>query len=256
MGMLSGKVAIITGATRGLGYAGALEFAKEGAKLILAGTNGELGAKVQADTKALGAESVFVKMDVTDEMQCKALIDKAVEEFGTIDVLYNNAGVDISAPVIEYTKEQMDKSFSINFGGSFFCCKYAIPVMIKNGGGSIINTGSIASFKANNNNMMYSATKFALLALTKAIAMEYGKYKIRCNTLCPGYNNSEMVNQYFDSQPDPAAARQACYNVHPLGRIGEPHEQGKAAVFLASDNSSFMTGTELLNDGGILCWYS
>jgi len=256
MGLLEGKVAIITGATRGLGRAGALEFAKEGARLVLAATREDLGTKVVAEIQALGAEAIFVNTDVTDEQQCKALIDKAVEAFGTVDILYNNAGVDISAPVIEYTKEEMDKSFAINFSGSFFCCKYAIPVMIKNGGGKIINTGSISSFKANTNNMMYAATKAALLALTRSIAMEYGKYNIRCNSLCPGYNNSEMVNQYFNDQVDPAAARKACYAVHPLGRIGEPQEQGKAAVFLASDQSSFMTGTELLNDGGILCCYS
>ena len=251
---LEGKVALITGGGSGMGMVASRLFASEGAKVVLTDVADQAGEAVAAEIGAAGGEAVFVHADVSKEADAKAMVDAAIERFGRLDVLYNNAGVMMSADgSVDSTEESVwDTTLAINVKGVAFGCKFGVPAMIASGGGSIINVASfVAWLGAATSQTAYTASKGAVLAMTREIAVEYARKGIRCNALCPGPIDTPLLAELL-SDPDRRQRRL----VHiPMGRLGQADELAKAALFLASDDSSYMTGTSLIVDGGITAAY-
>jgi len=248
---LAGKVAVITGATDGIGKAIALTFAKEGAKVVMIGRDETKGKTALEEVKKCG-QAVFIKADVSDSSQVKRMIERAAQEFGRIDVLVNNAAVCPAGTVLSTSEETWDYVIDLNLKGVFLCSKYAIPYMQKNGGGAIVNVGSINSLMAMENEAAYDASKGGVLMLTKATALDFAKANIRVNCILPGAIETTMLRASLGTSPDPVKARQWITSKHPVGRVGEPREIAEVALFLASDSSSFVTGAAIPVDGGIL----
>lgn len=252
-GRLEGKVALITGASSGLGRTGAERFASEGARVVIADVSD--GDEAVEAIAAAGGEASFVACDVTDEESVKAAVEHSVETFGTLDILYNNAGVMLSedddptnTPTAIY-----QKTMDINVLGSLLTCKYAIPQMLEQGGGSIINVASfVAHLGAATPQIAYTASKGAVLAMTREIAVIYARRGIRANALCPGPILTPMLAKFLS---DDAKRNRRLVHV-PMGRFGDPIEIANGALFLASDESSWMTGQSLIIDGGITAAYT
>ena len=246
MGRLDGKVALITGTGSGMGRVAAILFAKEGAKVVGADCVTETGEETVRMIKEAGGEAIFVKADVSKGEDVKKMVKTAVDTFGKLNILYNNAGIQ-GAPVstAECTEEEFDKFINVNLKGVFLGMKYAIPEMLKTGGGSIINTGSIAGRRGVANIPGYTASKGGVIALTRGTAMEYAKKNIRVNSISPGVIATPMVLSM------PPEAKKIAVSVISQGRLGEPEEVAYAALFLASDESSHITGHILAVDGGI-----
>ena len=249
---LKGKVAIITGAGRGIGLAAAQAFAREGAKVVVAEISEELGRAAEGKLRAAGGEVAFVKADVSDSASVQALVARTEQLYGGLHVLYNNASVflnKLDGPVTELAEETWAKILAINLHSVFLCCKYGIPLMVKSGGGSIINTGSSASVMGIPGCDAYTATKGATVSLTRSMAVEYGPKRIRVNCICPAGIETEMVKASNLDNPNFEAAY--FFKRAPLGRLGTPEEVAHLAVFLASDESSYVNGAILRADGGI-----
>jgi NAD(P)-dependent dehydrogenase (short-subunit alcohol dehydrogenase family) len=247
---LANKVAIITGAATGIGRAAALLFAQEGASLVVADVNEAGGQELVEQINSAQGEAIFVKADVTDQDQVAHLMQATLQAFGKLDILYNNAAVNHFARLTNTTAEDWDRVMTVNVKSVFLCSKAAIPLMQANGGGVIVNTASAAAIVGLRNLAVYTASKGAVLQLTKNMALDYAADHIRVNALCPGVTATEMTLKVIESSPDPAAARQRFDSSRPLGRMADPLEIAKAALFLASDESSFMTGAHLVVDGG------
>jgi meso-butanediol dehydrogenase/(S,S)-butanediol dehydrogenase/diacetyl reductase len=248
---LAGKVAVITGATDGIGKAIALTFAKEGAKVVMVGRDETKGKTALEEVRKCG-QAVYFKADVSDSSQIKKTIERAVQEYGRIDILVNNAAVCPAGTVLTTSEETWDYVIDLNLKGVFLCSKYTIPYMQKNGGGAIVNVGSINSLMAMENEAAYDASKGGVLMLTKATALDFAKANIRVNCILPGAIETAMLRASLGTSPDPAKARQWITSKHPVGHTGEPQEIAEAALFLASDSSSFITGAAIPVDGGIL----
>ncbi len=252
MSRLAGKVALITGASSGLGRVGALRFAAEGAKVVIADvTDGDEAVEA---VDAAGGEASFVRCDVTDDMSVKNAVDFAVETYGGLHVLYNNAGVmlgDDDNPVTT-SIATYQKTMDINVLGTLLGCKHAIPAMQSSGGGSIVNVASfVAHMGAATPQIAYTASKGAVLAMTREIAVIYARQGIRCNALCPGPIMTPLLAKFLS---DDAKRNRRLVHI-PMGRFGEPIEIANGALFLASDESSWMTGQSLIIDGGITAAY-
>jgi len=248
---LEGKVAIVTGATDGIGKAIALKFAKEGAKIMMVGRDEAKGRAALEKVREHG-EATYFKADVSNSSQVKKLVDETIQKYGRIDILVNNAAIVSVGTVVNTSEEIWDQVIDINMKGVFLCCKYVIPYMQKKGGGAIVNIGSINSLMAMENEAVYDASKGGVLMLTRAIALDFAKSNIRANCICPGAIETAMLKTSLDGAPDPAKAREWITARHPVGHLGKPDEIAEAALFLASDASSFVTGTALPVDGGIL----
>jgi NAD(P)-dependent dehydrogenase (short-subunit alcohol dehydrogenase family) len=251
---LDGKVALITGGGSGMGRVASRLFALEGAKVVLTDVADQAGEAVAAEIGGAGGEAVFVHADVSKESDAKAMVDAAIERFGRLDVLYNNAGVMMSADgSVDTTDESVwDTTLAINVKGVAFGCKFGVPAMIASGGGSIINVASfVAWLGAATSQTAYTASKGAVLAMTREIAVEYARKGIRCNALCPGPIDTPLLAELLS---DPARRQRRLVHI-PMGRLGQAEELAKAALFLASDDSSYMTGTSLIVDGGITAAY-
>ena len=248
---LSSKVAVITGAGSGIGKATAQLFAQEGARIMLVDRNRETGEQAAEDIRQQGADATFCYADVSRDLDVQAMVDSTLDRYGRLDVLMNNAAVLIFAKLVETTNEVWDQIQSVNLKGVFLGCKHAIPAMIRNGGGSIINTASVLGFVADVDLAAYCAAKGGVIALTKVAALTYGPDKVRVNCICPGDVNTLMVQQYFDRSPNPELLRREIYSKYALGRIASPREVAQAALFLASDESSFVTGSQIVIDGGL-----
>ena len=251
-GRLSGKVALITGASSGLGRVGAELFAAEGARIVIADVND--GDEAVEAVAAAGGEATFVRCDVTDEQSIESAVAHAIETFGGLHVLYNNAGVMLSdddGPT-NTSVETYNLTMDINVKGVLLGCKYAIPAMLASGGGSIVNVASfVAHMGAATPQIAYTASKGAVLAMTREIAVIYARQGIRANALCPGPIMTPMLAKFLSD--DEKRNRRL---VHiPMGRFGEPIEIANGALFLASDESSWMTGQSLIIDGGITSAY-
>lgn len=249
---LKDKVAIITGAGRGIGFAGARAFVREGAKVVLAEISQELGRRAEAELRAAGGEATFVQADCGSSADVQALVARTQSLYGGLHVLYNNASVFLSkvdGPVTEVAEETWSRILRINLDSVFLCCKYAIPLLRESGGGSIINTGSSASVMGIPGCDAYTATKGATVALTRSLAVEYGRQKIRANCICPAGIETEMVKASNLDNPDFDA--DYFFRRAPLGRLGTPEEIANLAVFLASDESSYINGAIIRADGGI-----
>jgi NAD(P)-dependent dehydrogenase (short-subunit alcohol dehydrogenase family) len=249
-GRLAGKVVIITGAGRGIGRAAALLFASEGARLALVDINEESGEAAAEEVRLQGGEAIYVKTDLTHSAQVKKMADTVVEKYGRIDVLYNNAGINHFGKVTDADEAAWDRVMAVNAKSVFLTCKFVIPIMAKQKKGVIINTGSAASLVGLANLSAYTASKGAVLQLTRNMALDYAKDGIRVNAICPGVTATEMTEQVIYDDPDPKAARERFDRVIPRGSMAAPIEIANAALFLASDESSYITGAAIPVDGG------
>ncbi|MFT4738861.1 MAG: NAD(P)-dependent dehydrogenase (short-subunit alcohol dehydrogenase family) [Cyclobacteriaceae bacterium] len=251
---LKNKTALITGASSGIGKASALLFAKEGASVVVADINEKEGQATADEIKATGHQAAFVKADVSKAQDCKNMVAFAEETFGALHILFNNAGImDSRDDDAESTDEETwDLTMNINAKGVFLGCKYGIPALKRAGGGSIINTASFVSLLgAATPQIAYTASKGAVLSLTRELAVIHAREGIRVNALCPGPLRTELLMKFLDTEE-----KKQRRLVHiPMGRFGEADEMAKAALFLASDDASYVTGTDFLVDGGITAAY-
>jgi NAD(P)-dependent dehydrogenase (short-subunit alcohol dehydrogenase family) len=245
MGRLDGKVALISGAARGLGESQATLFAREGARVVLGDVLEEPAQRVAEQITAAGGDAVFVPLDVTSEADWERALAVALERYGQLNVLVNNAGIALRKTLEQTSGQEWDHVLAVNLKGTFLGTKVAIPAMRDAGGGSIINMSSVSGIIASSG-AAYGASKGAVRLLTKSTALSYARDGIRCNSIHPGPMDTE-VNR--ESQLDTAKWAERMRNV-PLGRIGQPLEVAYGALFLASDESSYMTGSELVIDGG------
>ena len=250
MGRLNGKVAVITGAASGMGRATAVRFAGEGAAVVIADLNEEGGAAAVRECKENGGNAVFQKTDVTAEAGIKAMIDRAVKEFGRLDITYNNAGLPGALGSIEQTSvEDWDRTFAVLTRGVFLGIKYSVAEMRKVGGGSIISTASVAGLAGGYGPHAYSAAKAGVVNLTRSVALEVAKDKIRVNCICPGGINTPIFN-FLTS--DREVTGQLLGPLHPLRRAGLPEDIANMALFLASDETSKVTGHIYPVDSGVI----
>lgn len=247
---LAGKIAIITGAGSGIGEETAKLFAQEGATVIVADRAGDAASRVAEEIVASGGKAFPATVDVTREMEVKALIEGTAEKYGRLDILVNNAGYGFAGTVVNTTEEQWDALMAVNVKGVFFGCKYAIPIMEKQGGGSIVNTASTVAIVGITDRAAYVASKGAVAALTRAMALDHVKANIRVNCVAPGTIESPYFTEIFAKAENAAELRWSLEQRQAMERLGKPIEIARAILFLASDESSFCTGTTLVADGG------
>ncbi len=247
---LKDKVAIITGSGSGIGKAAALIFAREGAKVVVADIIESSAKKTVEEIEAKGGEAISFQVDITVESQVKQMTQAAKEKFGKLDILFNNAGMQNIGTVLEVAEEDWDRVFEVNVKSVLFCSKHAIPLMIENGGGSIINVGSVAGVVGVPKLAAYCAAKGAVIALTRNMALDLAAQKIRVNCIVPGTTLTPLIQELLKTD-DTEEKRQARLAKYPIGRFGHPDEIAAAALFLASDEASFSTGSALHVDGGM-----
>ena len=254
MGKLSGKVAIITGATSGIGKATALVFAEEGADVVITGRRAELGARVEDEIRQKGARALFIEADHTEADDCSRVVEQTLIQFGRVDILFNNAGIVTHGTAETTSDEVWNETIAINISAVWRMSKLVIPIMRSQGKGVIVNNGSDWSVVAGTDAFPYIMSKGAVAMMTKAMALDHARENIRVNAVCPG---DTMVDrwlesdyfEYTDSASLDAAIKEGS-DYLPMGRFGKPEEIAKAVLFLASDDSSFVTGHLLLVDGG------
>jgi NAD(P)-dependent dehydrogenase (short-subunit alcohol dehydrogenase family) len=248
----AGKTGVVTGTSRGLGREILLALSREGASVVGVARDQEAGRHGIEEANAAGGQAVFLPGDVRREEDVVAAIDRCREEFGTLDFIVNNAGILGEGRLHETTNEEWHDLVATHLTATFWGCKHAVNAMRENGrGGSIVNLGSILSFTGDGYLAAYTAMKSGVLGLTKAIAIDYALDGIRCNCICPGDMETPMIEQYFDGTDDPVAARAEMEAAYPGKRIAHPREVAAAAVFLVSDEASFVNGTPILVDGGL-----
>jgi meso-butanediol dehydrogenase/(S,S)-butanediol dehydrogenase/diacetyl reductase len=243
-GRLQGKVAIVTGGSRGIGRAIVGHFLSEGASV--ATTSRKAPDDLPQDPNLL-----FLAADISKAAEVERLFAAALRRFGGLDILVNNAGLQLEKTIDQTSEEEFDLLIAVNLKGVFLCTKAALAPMRRRGGGSIINIGSYDAFVADPDLAVYCASKGGVHALTRAIAVDHGCDAIRCNTIAPGWIRTEMSEDYLASRPDPVAARRNLASIHPVGRIGEPRDIAECAVFLACDAASFISGQQFVVDGGL-----
>jgi NAD(P)-dependent dehydrogenase (short-subunit alcohol dehydrogenase family) len=246
--MAEQKIAIVTGASSGIGRTTAVALAKEGIKVSLAARRDKEGEETLRLVKEAGGDGMFVKTDVTNEDDVKSLVEKTVEVYDRLDYAFNNAGtVEDPAPFVNKTSNLFDKVMAVNVKGVWLSLKYEIPQMLKNGGGAIVNTSSVFGVIGSPQLPIYTASKHAVLGLTKSAALEYAKSGIRINAVAPGAIETEMMEESIGHNQQ---LRDGLVALHPIGRVGKPQEIANAVVWLLSDKASFLTGHTLLVDGG------
>ena len=246
---LHNRVAVITGAASGIGRACALEFAKEGARVVLADLNLPGARESARQIEEAGGVAHLVETDVADAAAVERLLAETLRRFSEVHVLLNDAAIQVNKTVAEMTVEEWNRQLSVNLGGVFLCSKYFLP-HLRQTRGNIVSLSSVNAYFVEPGCAAYCATKAAIIGLTKAMAIDHGKEGVRVNCICPGYIDAGLAEGYFQAQPDPAAARAAAGKLHALWRIGRAEEVARAAVYLASDDASFVTGTALVVDGG------
>jgi NAD(P)-dependent dehydrogenase (short-subunit alcohol dehydrogenase family) len=247
---LSGKSAIVTGAAGGIGRATAIALAAEGARVALVDVNAEGVTVAAAAIQAAGGQALALAADITDEARVRSLVARVVEEWGGVDILFNNAGVIRRTTVTETTVEEWDRVFAVNVKAIFLMCKHVIPIMAAHGGGSIINTGSGWGLKGGGRAISYCASKGAVVNLTRALAIDHGPQGIRVNSVNPGDVDTGMLRDEARQLGRDTESFLAEAADRPLGRTGRPEEIAAAVVWLASDEASYVTGAALSVDGG------
>lgn len=247
---LKDKVAIVTGGSKGIGWGVATVFAQEGAKVVVVARDPQAGEQTAEEIRYKGGEAIFVACDVSNEEQVKAMVQQTLDTYGKIDILVNNAGVGIYKSVLDTTSEEWDRCLSIDLKSVFLCSKYVIPQMQALGKGAIINMSSVHSRSTVGSVAPYVASKGGITALTRNMAIDYGPV-IRVNTISPGWVLTPLIQGIFDSSDRPAEKQGLIEQRQVMKRIGTPEDIGHAAAFLASDEASFITGTELFVDGGL-----
>lgn len=247
-GHFTGKVALVTGGSSGMGRASALAFAREGANVVVADTSVEGGEETVGRIKEMGAAALFVPTDVSQATAVEALVNTAIATYGRLDCAFNNAGINEEhGPLTDCTEAQWDRIISINLKGIWLCMKYEIPHMLKLGGGAIVNTASVVGLTGGRSFPAYVASKHGIIGLTKAAALDYGKNGIRVNAVCPGTIYTPMYEHRIGDDPETTAR---IISEIPLGRLGQPEDVAEAVVWLCSDAASFVTGHSLVVDGG------
>ena len=244
---LDGKVALVTGAARGIGAAIAAACAREGAAVVVADRRDELGEAVAQEIGAAGGRSCYVHLDITSEQEWEAAVVRACDEFGGVDVLVNNAGVIRVKPLVETRREDLSKLLDTNVAGAFFGIQAVVETMTGRGGGSIVNFSSVQGLEGREGMAAYTASKFAVRGLSKTAAIELGPLGIRVNTVVPGPTKTKMTERKGWTEEQ----RDAVYAGYPLGRMAEASEIADLVVFLASDEASFCTGADFVADGGV-----
>jgi NAD(P)-dependent dehydrogenase (short-subunit alcohol dehydrogenase family) len=247
---LAGKVAIITGGTSGIGRATAILFAKEGARVAITGRDSSRGQAVLAEIQEAGDSGIFIRADVRRAGECRRSVEETVQAFGRLDILFNNAGVFFPNTLLDCTEEEWDLTVDICLKGTFLMSKYALPSMIAQGSGVIINNSSGWGLEGGDAAAAYCAAKGGVVLLTKAMAIDHSRQGIRVNCICPGDVDTPMLVEDAEQRGMAWEAYLEAAAQRPMGRIGQPEEIAQAALFLASDDSSFMTGAIMAVDGG------
>jgi NAD(P)-dependent dehydrogenase (short-subunit alcohol dehydrogenase family) len=247
----SGKSVLVTGGGSGIGLATALAFAREGARVAVADVSAERGREAAAAGRREGLEMRVLRGDVSRESDAAALVEATVEAFGRLDVLFNNAGILIEAPVHEMSEADWDRILAVNLKGSFLMAKHAVRAMLRQGGGAIVNTASVNALVGDPDEAAYCASKAGVALLTKSMALAYAKDHIRVNAVCPGWTETRMFQLEADNRGVTLQAyKDYAGKQHPNGRIGRPEEIASVVLFLASEDASFVTGALVVADGG------
>ena len=251
MGRLEGKTALVTGAASGIGLQTSIRLAEEGALVMMTDINHEEGLQ---QAEKLGANATFLKLDITEEEEWISVLDETVKRFDRLDILVNSAGMVLIADVEQITLEDWRKVHAVNLDGTFLGCKHGVRVMKKFGAGSIINLSSVSGMIGGFNLAAYNSSKGAVRMLTKSVALHCARagYGIRCNSIHPTFIETPMLESMIRDSPDPEKARQTLVRQVPLRRIGKPDDVANMIVYLASDESTFVTGTEMVIDGGVI----
>ena len=251
MGRLEGKTALVTGAASGIGLQTSIRLAEEGARVMMTDINLEEGLQ---QAEKLGANATFLKLDITEEEEWISVLDETVKRFGRLDILVNSAGMVLIADVEQITLEDWRKVHAVNLDGTFLGCKHGVRVMKEFGAGSIINLSSVSGMIGGFNLAAYNSSKGAVRMLTKSVALHCARagYGIRCNSIHPTFIETPMLESMIRDSPDPEKARQTLVRQVPLRRIGKPDDVANMIVYLASDESTFVTGTEMVIDGGVI----
>jgi NAD(P)-dependent dehydrogenase (short-subunit alcohol dehydrogenase family) len=249
-GRLANKVALITGAGRGIGAATAELFAAEGARVVIAEIDESAGSKMAQVLSERGHDSLAVATDVSQPESVSAAFESAQEAFGSVDVLVNNAGIAVFDDPLGLSDADWRRCLSVDLDGVWTCCRAALPGMLRSGGGSIVNVASVHSFQVIPHTFPYPVAKHGVIGLTRALAVEYGGQGVRVNAVCPAYIATQVAVDYWNTFEDPEAERSRAASIHALGRVGEPAEVAAAILFLASHEASFITGASLMVDGG------
>lgn len=249
---MEGKVAVVTGGATGIGQATAQKLCELGASVAILDRNAKAGQETVEALQKAGHTASFYPCDVTVESNVKIAIAAAAQYYGALHILVSNAGIQSYGDVVSTSPRLWDKTMDVHIKGCFYATKYAIPAMLASGGGAIVIVASVQSFTAINNSVAYVAAKHALLGITRSIALDFASRNIRANCICPGAIDTPMLRHTADMTSSPGKMLDTLGRMHALGRIGRPEEVANAIVFLASDEASFITGTSLIVDGGLL----
>lgn len=250
MRRLENKIALLTGAGSGIGRAAALAFADEGARLALADLNGDSLEQVAREVRAKTAPAIALRGDISNASFAQRTVEEAVNHYGRLDVLVNNAGIDLQARLEETSEEDWDRVMAVNIKAMFLLCKHAVPHFVRAGGGAIVNVSSATALVPLSGRPAYNASKGAVVAFTKSLAADLAPSNIRANCICPGAVDTPLLRKALEAAPDPNAARAGVLSRYPLARLAMPEEIASVIVFLACADSAYVTGATLAVDGG------
>jgi len=245
------KVAIVTGAGSGIGEASAIRLAEEGATVICADINGAAAESVAGAIRSTSGKATSAAIDISDDKQCDAVVASAIKDFGTVDILVNNAGVNLPGVFHEVSNESIDRTLSVNIKGAMYLTRAVLPAMLKQGSGSIVNMSSVNGLVSEPYLSVYSASKGAIVMFTRGIALDYAKTGVRCNAICPGWVDTPINHAHAKMLGGLDHVYKTIDSFQPIGRPGTPREIANLVLFLASDESSFMTGSIVSADGGM-----